>query len=659
MDPSAELLEALVRETAEPGSWRTGADSSAARAILEAPPSIAASTLSLGLSRWGEHPASTRIVLKLLTARTLRRRGDERLRTADLMPLVDEAARSIFPLPLDALVGALERALDADPGEDEAREAIAALRARLAPESSSYMRGLAARLDRLLAQGSRSPLERIAAEVRMLERDEQERWLAILDHARTLERSPPRVAWIDHARALASAIDDPPARTRLASWIESLAEKTTSPSPMPRADAQQSTGLVWIASFIDDPTLVRAIGRLAEACLRKVVGYGPVSARVGHAAIRALASSTRSGAVSELSLLKERARYRVARRLIDRALLEAAERSGSSVEDIEEAAVPTFGLTAGTLSRDVGGHTAALAIDDSGRVSLTWRGTASVPAEILRQHRAELDALRRSARDIRRMLTIERHRLDHVLSFERVRPIIAWRERYLDHPLVSNVARRLIWELIDRRTMVPVIFDPARGTLIDIEGAEPTVDLSATVRLWHPVRSDRSIVDRWRAWIDAHGIAQPFLQAHRPVFEPSDDELLETSTGRFKGRVLFQHQLGAVARHRGWGYTLAGAGFETESRTRVTFELRPLDLIAELEVSAVEDIRRTSSAGAWFLVATGDLSFGTIEGGALRIGEVPSLVFSEVAREVSALIEASLIATAPSREAELPGVGPA
>ena len=116
-------------------------------------------------------------------------------------------------------------------------------------------------------------------------------------------------------------------------------------------------------------------------------------------------------------------------------------------------------------------------------------------------------------------------------------PFAAWRERYLDHPLVGTLARRLLWtidgtacRLRRRRAARPL------GRPGDARGAPS--------RLWHPVGPSPSR----RCWPGGTGwsgapVTQPFKQAHREVYLLTDAERRTgTYSNRFAAHVLRQHQ---------------------------------------------------------------------------------------------------------------------
>ena len=59
-----------------------------------------------------------------------------------------------------------------------------------------------------------------------------------------------------------------------------------------------------------------------------------------------------------------------------------------------------------------------------------------------------------------------------------------WRKRYLEHPLMANLARRLIWNIGDA-VAIPIADDFIGA---DSKRVEPTAD--ADVSLWHPIEAD-------------------------------------------------------------------------------------------------------------------------------------------------------------------------
>jgi hypothetical protein len=95
-----------------------------------------------------------------------------------------------------------------------------------------------------------------------------------------------------------------------------------------------------------------------------------------------------------------------------------------------------------------------------------------------------------------------------------------------------------------------------RGEVIDIAPA-------TKVRLWHPLASEASEVQKWREHIFTSGVRQPFRQAFREFYEVTDDERqTKMYSNRFAGILMRQHQFSSLCRARGWKYRLMGAEFD-------------------------------------------------------------------------------------------------
>src|SRR5262249_43493408 len=135
---------------------------------------------------------------------------------------------------------------------------------------------------------------------------------------------------------------------------------------------------------------------------------------------------------------------------IEKALEEAARRAGMTREDLEELTVPTFDLDRESRRQVAVGSAIAELAGGGLAGTLQWRETTgkprkAAPSDVQREHKAALKDLKRLYDDMSRMLLAQRERLERLPLTERAWPLAIWRERYLNHPLVGPLARRLIW----------------------------------------------------------------------------------------------------------------------------------------------------------------------------------------------------------------------
>ncbi|MEU1308680.1 DUF4132 domain-containing protein [Streptomyces cinnamoneus] len=90
------------------------------------------------------------------------------------------------------------------------------------------------------------------------------------------------------------------------------------------------------------------------------------------------------------------------------------------------------------------------------------------------------------------MLTAQAERLDRLFLSRRQRTYVAWRERYLDHPLVGTLARRLLW------TVDGTACGCADGALRTLDSTEARPEPGAPAEPWHPIGQDPAEVLAWR-----------------------------------------------------------------------------------------------------------------------------------------------------------------
>jgi hypothetical protein len=487
-------------------------------------------------------------------------------------------------------------------------------------------------------------------------------WSALLAHALGATQAKPSKSWRNRARELVGGIGVAAFEEQVATWF-SLVEKPKEPRlvqsplypvmvPAPaisEKNADLLRGLVWASSTLESPALARSLGDLGVVCFTKIPNVGPVSAKVGNACVYALGAMPGLEGVAQLGRLKTRVKYAVGQRLLGKSFDSAAERTGMARDDLEDLAVPTFGLTApGSGSFPVGAFAATMTVRDDDAVDLRWvsagKETASVPAELSREHAKEVKALKKQAKDLSSMLGAQRVRLERLLGGTRSWRLADAKIRLLDHVLLAPLARRLVWRLQDGdRTGLASWVD---GSLRDVCGRDvPWLRDETQVSLWHPLGFPVDTVREWRARLEESEVTQPFKQAHREIYILTDAELAtETYSNRFAAHILRQHQLAALCRARGWRYHLQGAGFDGANSPSLV--IAGTDLTVELYVQTADDGVQSAS-GINVHVSTDQVRFSR---GAdpVPLREVPPLVFSEVMRDVDLFVGVCSVGNDPT-----------
>ncbi|MFD1535661.1 DUF4132 domain-containing protein [Nonomuraea guangzhouensis] len=497
-------------------------------------------------------------------------------------------------------------------------------------------------------------------------------WRALIAHALTATSAKPSKAWEKQARLLLDAVDDP--QDTIIRWLALTGRPRTVPIRGERETVLDPhnvlavRGLVWTLTLLPaSPESARVLGDLVETALRKVPGVGPRNPLVANAAVHALSRMEGDRALAQLARLASRVTYKGTLKLLDTALDTRAAALGLTRDEVEELAVPSYGLTeVGRRTVSLGDVTAELTV-----TGITWRNAAgravkSPPASVRREHAEELAELKASVKDIGKMLSAQVERLDRQFLAQRAWPYTIWRERYLDHPLVGTLGRRLIWTIDDR----PCAYAGGRLRAADDTPVTPAED--ATVRLWHPIGRDVPEVLAWRDWLERHEVTQPFKQAHREIYLlTAAEENTGVYSNRYAAHVLRQHQFHALAAARGWHNRLRL--MVDDAYTPAFRELPEWGLRAEFWVEGIGHDFGTDTldSGAYLRLVTDQVRFypsgapanyGHASGGGyeqwlrdgadpvlpLPLDQVPPLVFSEVMRDVDLFVGVASVGNDPT-----------
>lgn len=518
------------------------------------------------------------------------------------------------------------------------------------------------------------------AEQALRDAEDAPEWQALLRHATTATAAKPTRKWEQQARALIEPLGTDRVRATVVPWLALVGRRTFElerreydhdiNSVYDPYNANALRGMTWMLSLLPPhPDTARALGALVETSLKKAAGLGPRNPKVANAGVNALSRIDGEPALAELARLATRVTYKGTLKLLDAALETRAQALGLSREEIEELAVPAYGLTeAGRAEQQLGEITAVLEVQGA-KVVLGWRNSAgkavkSVPAAVKRDHAEELKELKAAVKDIDKMLSAQSERLDRQFLARRTWSYTTWRERYLDHPLVGTLARRLLWT-VDGTTVG--FADGELRTLTDDpvrEGAE--------VRLWHPVGHEPAEIVAWRDWLERHGITQPFKQAHREVYLLTDAERATgTYSNRFAAHILRQHQFNSLAVVRGWRNRLRL--MVDDSAPPATRELPQWGLRAEYWIHGEGDGygEDTTESGSYLRLSTDQVRFYPIDapenwascyGGeygmwlrdgtdpveSVPIADVPPVVLSEVLRDVDLFVGVASVGNDPT-----------
>ena len=656
---------------------------------------------------------------------------------ADLLELITFiAARKSIDVPLVTLLGNVQRFIEVQPLSSEMRNALQTLKQSQSEFSdkkpTNKIDELLGNVSRIQPESGEAWADKALSDLSAIPSESRSVWEAVFAHTATAESAKPSAKWLAEAARHRQQIGETNFDKRLGEWLNLVALPPPFDRVAPKDEGahllttvqavkdasefqtaylefnqalkvfQQQQGyiahknqillkgLAWYATLSTFPEIVRGLAHMTQTAFTTIVTQaafsqytdrGTYSAKLGNAGIWALGQMPGGIGVGALAALRTRLRDRGALKLIAAAIESAAKASGMTVEELEDLAVPTGGLdTDGTRTETFGAEgSARLTLDGTtGRTKLEWFGAdgkprKAVPAGVKREFGAEVKALKAAEEEVASALSAQAARLDRALLDERVLTLGVWRERYAGHPVLGNLARRLVW------TVGGVAALPVGDGFEDVAGQAITgLADEAEVKLWHPIHAAPEEVMRWRDALETRGLVQPFKQAHRELYLLTDAErATSTYSNRFAAHILKQHQFNSLCILRGWKNTLrlmVDDSYPPATRLLPQFSLR-----AEFWVEGIGDDYQvdTNEAGTYLRLATDQVRFyrefaetnyAHAHGGGYAAGlgyayrggeavvptapvplaEVPPLALSEVMRDVDLFVGVASLGNDPA-----------
>jgi hypothetical protein len=429
-------------------------------------------------------------------------------------------------------------------------------------------------IDQLIADEPTPPIQpgdawtdTALAEMDSLDAASRQNWYQLLMHASTVNASKPNQKWRQSAAKHVENIGRVQFQSLAAGWLRLIGEPgqfarkvawwgdKTDVTRLDELNIPVAIGLVWILAAEEGDA--SALGHVARAAFKRIAQGQLRCEPLGNAAVRALASIAGEDGVAQLAQLEVMIRAPKPRRLIQKMLKESADREGVALVDIEETAIADFGLRDGRIRREFGDYLVEI-VPDGDFARIAWLAPdgarlRAIPKPVKQQHPGAQDEIKQLAKQLEAVLPAQRARIERLMKSTRRWPVRRWRDRYLNHPLVSLMARRLIWMVSDRAVMA------VDGVPRDIDGNEVAVDDREEVRLWHPIGREPAEVVAWRERIESLQISQPFKQAHREVYILTDAERnTDTYSNRFAAHILKNTAMVALCQTRGWVTGLFG-----------------------------------------------------------------------------------------------------
>jgi Domain of unknown function (DUF4132) len=483
-------------------------------------------------------------------------------------------------------------------------------------------------------------------------------WYAILALAQQTTGSKPTAKFLRESKTLLESLGHTNFSALTSEWFDWVINTKDTPPPsahyigffaLSKSNADAMKILVWMSAQLN--TNAAKIAQLAERSYVTIPNTGLACAGLGNACFYTLSQSGMDG-VSQLSRLRLRIKQASAQKIIDNYLSEAAKANGMSMTELEDIAVPDFGLQNEKRSWKFNDFTAELVITGVGKTETQWlkpdgSPQKTMPTFVKDDFAEDLKTLKNTAKQIEQTLTAQRDRIDRLFRASRSMTMAHFEAYFIKHNLMQYLAKNIIWNFTqDARTVSAVYYN---GVWTSNQNAPVDVSDKASVSLWHPATATMADVNLWRDFFLDNLIRQPLKQAYREVYLITEAEInTRTYSNRMAAHILKQHQFNSLAKGRGWRYSLLGA-WDGGDIGIAECALPEHDLLAEYWVQSVQADNAFNDAGIWNYVATDQIRFLDAQSNALiDLFDVPAIVFSEIMRDVDLFVGVASVGNDPS-----------
>jgi len=242
-------------------------------------------------------------------------------------------------------------------------------------------------------------------------------------------------------------------------------------------------------------------------------------------------------------------------------LRRVARRKRMTVERLGDEVIPDCGLDRrGMRDFDLGGRTVTLVLDQEFSPSVKLEdGTYihGIPAtedgddpEKVELARQEWEVVQAKLRDV---IKIQTRRMEQAMVSRRRWDADEWKRVILEHPLMINFAKRMVWGVYDDEDLVQMFRADEAGDLVDQNDDEVwLVNDDDQIGLVHPLEMDTADRQTWADSFADYEIFAPLEQLGREIYTPSDDEMSKTISMHFAGQVVEAQALKRVMKQRMW-----------------------------------------------------------------------------------------------------------
>ncbi|MFT6707174.1 MAG: hypothetical protein ACJATF_002017, partial [Flavobacteriales bacterium] len=197
-------------------------------------------------------------------------------------------------------------------------------------------------------------------------------------------------------------------------------------------------GFIWMSGLMDEESLNDGLEILGLWCFKKIPNHGALSAKLGNACLYAFSLLPFQSGIAKLTKFRMKIIYPSVRKQINKYTTAIAAQEGKTPDELEEMVVSNFGLDEkGGISLLLKPYALRLQVETVNKVSITCRKAGAtlktIPTALKELHNSELTSLRKTAKELKSYLPVQRNRIEQFYLKERKWTYANWYPLYIGH----------------------------------------------------------------------------------------------------------------------------------------------------------------------------------------------------------------------------------
>lgn len=367
-------------------------------------------------------------------------------------------------------------------------------------------------------------------------------------------------------------------------------------------------------------------------------------------AVMAMSLNPSPRALLTVDDMSRKVKHKQVKKAAEKALDFAANQLGISRDALADRIVPSLGFDgSGQRTFDYGTRKFQVMLMPSLEIEVYDENGKKLknlpkPAKSDDKGKAEqaYEEFKQMKKEMKTVASSQRQRMETALSTQREWCVDAWKQLFVDNPLMHPFAIGLIWGIYENGSLVQSFRYMEDGSFNTWNEEEYRLPDNAQIGMVHPIELSESQKAAWKQQLEDYEIVQPIEQLECRVYDINADENDKKSLMRFYGCVINERSLDTKMLSAGWtrGPAQDGGWFFTYYReetvlgigSELRFSGRYIEMGSGNENVTLQEVRFYKLGT---VVRAGNVYDEADEERALLLKDLPPRYFSDTVRRLA------------------------